>query len=482
MNRWIWGMLWFLASTQAVANHTIEYRVSAVGNLVYQLDCMAQVARFRCSQPDYQALWQGDIAADAQDGPMLAQWQSLRSRLDETMELVEQPTLDMVTSPNFPINAAHSLNLLEKVRIMAFEAATLGEYERLSGLLLSPSQVHAEMTVLRHFWPRFEPWFEQQRAGLNAFVSQAEALSKQVKLDQLLGAMRVFYRAELPTELVLPVHLVAHPQANAPTSGLVFGQHSLIEVLKGETAAQRLAVVVHEIAHFYHERASLDHHLNTMNHFTQAASKTGLVGYYLFNEAMASAIGNGYLEQQINSPEYFAKYLAYPLSFYANEGIDTAGKAALALVTEYLEQNRAMDDAFLQRLDSIWATALKDLKDSPKERLRHVGLVLLGENQDALINELFGLIGPSSAHINHGSDASDAGFVLNRYARLDAVIVADDWQQVAALNLPQFTPPADANEALILKTPNGAVRVILVSPNHPTVISMLQSVLEQTQF
>ncbi|WP_223788765.1 hypothetical protein [Marinicella meishanensis] len=476
------GLSLLLYTSWVMASHTIEYRVSPVGNLVYQLDCKAQVARFRCSQSDFQALWQGEIQADEADAAMLQQWQVLRSQLDETIELEEQPAVAMVTSPNFPINAAQVLNVLEKVRIMAFEAPTLTEYQRLSGLLLSPSHVQAEQAILQHFWPRFASWFNQQQAGLQSFVTEAETLSEQVQLDQLLSAMRTFYRAQLPSELVLPVHLIAHPQVQAPTSGLVFGQHSLIEVLQGEKAAQRLAVVVHEIAHFYHERATLDHHLKTMNHFSQAESPTGLVGYYLFNEAMASAIGNGYLEQRLSSPEYFAKYLAYPLSFYANAGIDTASKAALDLVTEYLKQNRAVDTEFLQRLDAIWGTSLKDLRDSPSERLRHVGMVILGDDQDALINELFGMIRPSSAHINHGSDVQDPDFVLHRYARMDAVIVAESWDQVTKLNLPGLptTPPHE--EAVVVKTPAGAVRVILVSPNQDAVISMLQTILAQPHF
>lgn len=482
MKRWIWGMLWLMATTLATAKHSIEYRVSPVGNLVYQLDCLTQVARFRCSQPDFQALWQGDIQAHADDAAMLAQWLDLRSQLDETIELVEQPQVTMLTSPNFPINAANTLNVLEKVRIMAFTANTVADYQHTSGLLLSPSHVHAEAVILGHFWPRFEMWFKQQEAGLNEFVTQAEALSNQVKLDELLSAMRIFYRSDLPTDLILPVHLIAHPQVQAPTSGLVFGQHSLIEVLKGEQAARRLAVVVHEIAHFYHERAPLDHHLNTMNHFATAESQTGLVGYYLFNEALASAIGNGYLEQRLNSPEYYDKYLAYPLSFYNNEGIDTASKAALDLVTSYITDNRAMDEAFLQNLDALWGTALKDLKDSPKERLRHVGMVLLGTGQDALINELFGLLRPASAHINHGSDADQANFVLNRYARLDAVIVAESWDQVTDLNLPGFKPATQSDEPVILTTPSGAVRVILVSEDQTNVLQMMQSVLSQPTF
>ncbi|MGJ8663992.1 MAG: hypothetical protein ACSHWU_10085 [Marinicella sp.] len=483
MMRRIGFVMMILVSLQISAGHEIEYRVSPLGNLVYQLDCMAQVSRFQCSKQSFTELWQSEIKAVADDAVMLEQWQSLRTKLDDTVEFIKTPDVKMATSPNFPINASNQLNVLEQTRIMAFATGSVDAYRQHIELLLSPSHVQAELKILNHFFPRFEFWFKSQQAGLDEFVTDANKLTEELNINQLLSDMRIFYQSELPADLILPVYLIAHPQAKAHSSGLVFGQNSLIEVLKGEQASDRLAVVIHEIAHFYHERASLDHHMMTMNFFTGSKSKTGKVGYYLFNEALASAIGNGLLEQRMNEPAYFERYLAYPMSFYANQGIDQAGKAALPLVTKQIENKQSINPEFLQALDATWSQALKDLKDTPAERLRHVGIIDLTQREDDLINQMFNLLRPSSANINDGAELDSEKFVLNRYPKLDVIILANSWEQLEPFNIDGLELKNQPAEGIHTFTNDeGAVRLFIVSHSSEFMINSLTELLSKPTF
>ena len=371
---------------------------------------------------------------------------------------------------------------------MAFAAGSLDMYQQHIELLLSPAHVQAEIQVLAYFWPRFEPWFEQQRTGLAQFVTDAEQLTAELNINQLLTAMRVFYHSDLPEDLLLPVYLIAHPLAQAKTSAFAFGQYSLIEVLQGERAADRVAVVIHEIAHFYHESAPLKNHIESMNFFTGPDSETGKVGYYLFNEAMATAIGNGLLEQRIKDGAYFDKYLAYPLSFYNDPAIDASAKAAMTLVKQQIESNQRIDAEFLEALDEIWAVALKDLKDNPKQRLRHVGMVNLSSHGNGLIDQLFNLIQPSSAQVID-SESTDAGaltsedFLINRYPELDVLILADTWQQLAPLKLSGLDVNQPNQQGFqILKNQHGGMRVLVVGDSTDFMVDAVADLLKQASF
>lgn len=473
-----------VCSNFCFAKHEIKYEVSPLGNLVYQLDCMAQIAHFRCSVGDFMALWQDEIKPKNEDQSLLAEWGKLRTSLNKNVNLKESPELSLATSPNFPINETSGLNVLEQVRIMAFAARSEADYERVMGMWLPFNYVESELAIIKHFKPRFNQWFEQQQTGLAEFVSQAEALSQKVDLDGLLTQMRTFYRSEIPTDLVLPVYLIAHPKKQASSSGLVFNQNSLIEVLKGEKAKDRLGVVVHEIAHFYHSRAPLDWHQQVMKYFTDSDSETGKVGYYLYNEALAAAIGNGLFESMANEPDYFKKYIDYPMSFYADEGIDTAAKAALPLVKKRLKNEHALDDKFLADLDLVWSQALKDIKDTPRQRLRHAGLVILDAQYDDMINDLLGIIRPSSAQMNTSPDLDNKEpLIINQYPKLDSVILASDAKQLESLNISGLSLKSNTTQQhqIVLNT-QGTARLVIVSNSKSYILETLSKVLEQETF
>ncbi len=486
MRKIIGTLVIFLTSLPVAAEHKIDYRISPLGNLVYQLDCLAQVSRFSCSRTDYQTLWQSEIEPHELDAEFINHWYKLRSPLDEKVSFTEVPNQQMATSPNFPVNANNSLNVLEQVRIMAFASGTKDAYHNTVGLLLSPNHVDQELRVLNHFWNRFEPWFTQKKPELKGFVDEAEILSKQVNLNDLLGSMRTFYHAELPKDLTLPVYLVAHPKAQANTSGLAFKQNSIIEVLQGEKAVDRLAVVVHEIAHFYHEQAPFEHHLEVMKFFTESDSKTGKVGYYLFNEGLASAIGNGILEKRLRKADSWERYWNYPMSFYADQGIDMAGKAALQLTTEQIAANKPIDQTYLSALDKQWTNSLATIKDNPQQRFRHVGMVNLTSGDgmgDELVNELFGLLRPSSAHVSDHAEIESERFILNRHPALDVLILANTWEQLMPLNLTGLNKPHEVDQWMqILTTETGAKQVIVVSPSAAFFIDQVEQLLGQATF
>lgn len=475
--------LLIIISTKVQAQHQVDYRISALGNLVYQLDCLTQVARFRCSHQSFKQLWQSEISIDEKDTIMLNSWAELREEINKTLSLVEENKIKQPTSANYPQDATEKINLLEKARLLAM-SSTKDEYLKVIGTLISLDYANKEAQIINHFQSRFDHWFALQKSGLATFINDANELGEKTKVSELLSSLRRFYQSEIPEIMTLPVYLIAHPQENAPTSGLVFAENSIIEVLKGEKAQNRLGVVIHEIAHFYHERAPRELHHLMMNHFVVNDSSTGKVGYYLFNEAIATAIGNGLVEERIKDKTYFEKYLNHPMSFYANEGIDSAAKSAFELVKTALENNQSIDQSFLNDLDQLWGKSLSPLKNKPKERFRHVGMILAHDSSNEILNHVFALIGPSSAHMNTVSDLRNPDeLVINQFSHLDTIIIAESWEQIPQLKPEQISQQAGMkNYTEIVQLPNNTVMLMIVSPSKEYIKTQIEDILEQDTF
>jgi len=466
------------------SKHSIKFEVSPLGNLIYQLDCITQAAIFTCSQSDYIELWHSELKPAEADEKMLLRWKNSRKKLNQSIEYDEPDEVQLLTSANFPINANKGINVLDQVRMMAFAANNLDNYKKMMRFWVPINQLNEELTVLNYFWPRFQAWFNQQQPELDKFVIDAETLVKEHDVDDLLTAMRTFYQSDLPEDLELPVYLVAHPKQKAGTNGLVYNENSLIEVLKGEQAKSRLAVVIHEIAHFYHERASIENHLKHMQKFLSKESQTGKIGYYLFNEAIATAIGNGLFEQRMQSAENFKKYQDAPLSFYNNQGIDMAAKSALNLVIKQINAKLPIDNSFLTALDKIWGQSLHDIKDSPQQRFRHLGLLILDPSFDDMINEVIGIIRPSSGQITTLDDSKSIDpTVIEQYPQMDCLIIASNWQQVTPLHIPGVESKQKKENGIhVFDNALGTKYVVIIENDKQTINQHMTDMMMWTSF
>ena len=145
-----------LLATSTVAKHSLEYQLSPVGNLVYQLDCITKPSHFSCAQADFIALWQGEIKSQQDDQKYLDMWLESRQALDQNVTFPIENSVSFKTSPNFPASVGNKINLLERIRVMAFKADSLKSYADLLELWLPESRVADEMRVLEYFWPRFD--------------------------------------------------------------------------------------------------------------------------------------------------------------------------------------------------------------------------------------------------------------------------------------------------------------------------------------
>jgi hypothetical protein len=466
-----------LLATSSMAKHSLEYQVSPVGNLIYQLDCITKPSHFSCAQADFIALWEGEIKSQQDDQKYLDMWLESRQALDQNVTFSTENSVSFKTSPNFPTNAGNKINLLERIRVMAFKAETLKSYADLLELWLPEKRVADEIRVLEYFWPRFDAWYKAPQKDMERFVKEAEILTQKLNLSQTLDAMRVFYHSQLPADMVLPVNLIAHPKAQGHTSGLVYGKNSLIEVLQGEKAADRMAVVVHEIAHFYHETAPSEHHQMVMDYFLSDDAQSGKVGYFLFNEAMATAIGNGMIEQAMKSTEYFTRYLAHPMSFYADEAIDAAAKSSFELVKDAFAQGSAVDKKFLIALDAQWHTDLNQLLKKPRNLFRHVGIMIMNESLHELSQEIFSVVRPSSAQLNtFTKNEVITDSLLDKFSDLDVIIIAASVNELQSLKLPKYSANDAVDQTLVLSDGNRNY-VVIVSAEPAYIKSAIEKIV-----
>ncbi|MBF4486542.1 hypothetical protein [Flavobacterium sp. CSZ] len=109
------------------------------------------------------------------------------------------------------------------------------------------------------------------------------------------------------------------------------------------------SVMLHETYHIIYDEQSLEVKTEIDRYFKESKSKCSNYAYQLMNEALATALGNGYvyekLDGQIDSGDWYNK-----------KYINLMAKQIYPLVTEYIDQKKQMDKNFIDHYINLYET------------------------------------------------------------------------------------------------------------------------------
>ncbi|MEM9171296.1 MAG: hypothetical protein AAGA84_01190 [Pseudomonadota bacterium] len=327
-----------LASPSAMAAVTISASIET--NLHYTLDCQAEL--IPCTR---QALVVDEWHTSGDIEQTLNYWRDARQR--NTRSTTQQPiAAEPLPMPNF------------------FSALPD------AGSQLADS---ADLPFLTdHLTSEFEQrWSGEAQPHLRRIATQLRWELRQPPIQMALSAAAQFFGAtadDLPQ-----VVLVAIRDARFGSRAQLRGDTMYVETALGESVYDRLPVVAHESVHYWAGRMRAQQASKLASVFHESDSHCASIAFGLFDEAIASAIGNGYFERLIRSDQAFDAYLKLPESFYADPIIDLAAKALLPLVSEYLDDGRALDVTFIEQYIQLTARTLANHCNSLALQLRTSG-------------------------------------------------------------------------------------------------------------
>jgi hypothetical protein len=352
---------------------SLVFESSGLANLVAQIDCLAGTAE-ECSTAVFSRLWRTELGWDERDDRALERWRAWRGRYEKAG--VAAPEAPGPARP-IPPPGGREVSYAKKIAIAAQEAADLGGYRANLGLLLDSVDVSTAVEIVSHFQPRFERWWRKKGAAPTAaFLDGLVQLMKRHQFVDLLERIGTFFGGVSPGSEVV-FHLILRPPADEPTSSPQLENHALLEFVPGEEPKDRIDVVAHELAHYFYHVGGVD----LRRGFLADRGADAIALYNLFDEAMATAIGQGMVGRRVQSPTAFSKLLATKQSFYDDDYIDAAGKALAPLVEQSIvrgipgAEGQPIGEEFVSRYLEVVRHALGPLAARPALRLRRSAMV-----------------------------------------------------------------------------------------------------------
>lgn len=119
-----------------------------------------------------------------------------------------------------------------------------------------------------------------------------------------------------------------------------------------------LGIMMHEGFHILYDEQPLQVKKNIQFYFNENPSTFSQYAYLLFNEVLATAIGNGFIYEEIKGKHYTEEWYFFP---YINQ----MAKKIYPIVQKYLKENRAIDKAFIDAYVQVYEHNFKHWLNDP---------------------------------------------------------------------------------------------------------------------
>lgn len=304
-------------------------------NFTYQLDCVSGVGGSCAGVEDYRALWSKTLLIDPSADPEVARWRQARERIAEKTRGSEGSTFG------------------RDVRVLTLTAQDPTSFGMALAALKAGTEGEALSAAAAALYPRFLPWW--QGAPSYSGTTLAQSVIRDLRSEAVRTEVRnVFdiFGQPAAARVDAQCHLMYRPPfvtGQGTTSGENLGAHSIAEFVDG-LDQDSAPVLVHEYAHFVFGSLPKAQRQTFKQRLMAAGGDDGIPIWNLFDEAMATALGNGRVRRGRLSDQEWDKFWQRPQSLYASDDIDAAGKAMLGVVDATLaRQGTVQDETFARQ-------------------------------------------------------------------------------------------------------------------------------------
>ncbi len=197
------------------------------------------------------------------------------------------------------------------------------------------------LEALEHFSPRYAHLAKRAEKSLKHLLNHLRSPKMARTTDELVSKTIQFYGAKLPIKHldIVIVPLFGLKKEERSTRAHSYGPLQVIEVTLPAKQFRQYGVVIHEIVHYCQQHSTLLGDCYSQMKKESPLHASLLLGS-VFDEALATAIGNGYGEKKAG--------LKWSKTWYNDPTYDEYAKALYERTKRYLDENKRLDEAYTE--------------------------------------------------------------------------------------------------------------------------------------
>jgi len=190
-----------------------------------------------------------------------------------------------------------------------------------------------------------EPMYDKMMLPYDADLRKQQQALEQYsdETDAIFTKLRRFYGSTWSNDMPFTISLFAIPGARGNSTAAPYSNTLALGVLTEEKDHEmRMGVAIHEICHVLYEEQPLKTQWELDSLFKKSKSVYAPYAYAYFDEALATACGNGWA---------YRKMTGYDDSgdWYNDEYINGFAKAIYPLVRSYIAEGKTIDKSFIKK-------------------------------------------------------------------------------------------------------------------------------------
>jgi len=197
---------------------------------------------------------------------------------------------------------------------------------------------------LLHVMTEAEPYYDKMIGapyGPDA-KKQIEELAKySAKTQDIFNKLKSFYGSTWSSDIPFTISMYTIPGDKGSTTASPHNNSIVLGVMAGEkNLKMSLCIAIHEMCHMLYLEQSLQVQKQLDDYFSQNNSIYSKYAYGYFDEALATACGNGWSYKTLSGSMNVQ-------SWYAHEYIDGYGHAIYPMVARYINEGKQLDKIFV---------------------------------------------------------------------------------------------------------------------------------------
>jgi hypothetical protein len=260
-------------------------------------------------------------------------------KLSETIDFSEYPK-----GQKLPLMTTNiiSKNLISSKTLVEFKTRMFG--------IIPSSELFALTNIIAKFQPIYNSLiYNPNKEKFDNKVSELSEFVQNEKFEEYFKTGLSFYNTKWDNSVIFEIIVIPSLNKNGFTA-TAFMNNAVSEIQIGFKEYDILfSVLMHEIYHILYNEETLEFKKTIDKWFKNNHSNNSQYAHLLLNEVLATALGNGYVYQQINNE--LDKY-----DWYNNKYINLMAKKIYPTLKKYIDNNKSIDKTFIDTYISIYDT------------------------------------------------------------------------------------------------------------------------------
>ena len=242
----------------------------------------------------------------------------------------------------FPEDRNNYGNSFDIISMNAVNSSNLEEFKQKNLGLITISDNEKLYEILKNAEKKYDKiiWRESDKK----LISHLEELSKYEKSNaSIFQKFNHFYDSSWTEKTPFNVVIYPIPGSKGNTTATPHINALCVSILTEDKDRVGInSVALHEMCHVLYQNQSKEVQSQLDNYFKENQSIYAKQAYTYFNEALATALGNGYAYKEMNGKIDESEW-------YDDETINGFAKAIYPLVEDYLQKNKTIDKEFIDK-------------------------------------------------------------------------------------------------------------------------------------